>query len=449
MQRDYFASDEARKLDTQLKQMYHKHFDEYSNYIEEAMEHHADPHAKKALRIQAWGELVTFGRYADDCYVDTIELSFKRFETAKPGKYARLYANLGIASSLQGAWLMDKMKTAQAVESLHIHGGEIEFIKSPKKTVLRKTFKKLISPPGRFYACVFSDDSCLSYRDDKGEVHMFNLDISSCDTSHEPDIFYKMRDIVPDRLQREFTNLIKQCERPCIMRSIANPKNKVRLVPKGAFLPSGSVLTTSLNTYACFHFIAHIMSQPVTGISDLVAGAEECGYIITIESCNTYHQLQFLKHSPCFDTKGVLQPVLNLGVLIRSSGQVKGDLPGSRKQSLKRRAQDFQAGLLQSTYPYTRFKMLDNMYQTVGKETKAVRKYFERERRYLATDDDEKQVFRIDDDELYKRYNLTPFEIDMMNLEYGKCGYGMRCANSAIDKILSLDYGLHCTWAGG
>jgi len=446
-QRDYLVSQAAIDLNLLMLLKYEKHFSTYSEFITEALEHHADPHSKRDLRISAWNELVLSGGYAHPVWVYDIQLSFKRNEVSKPGKYARMYANLGITSSLQGAWLMDRLKEAQAMEPIHIHGGEIEFVKAPRKTMLRRTFEKLIDPPGRFYACVFSDDSCLSVRDGD-KVFMYNLDISSCDTSHEPKLFESMQSVMPQYLQEEFANLIRQCEKPCVLRSITNRRNKIKLKPKGAFLPSGSVLTTSLNTFACIHFIANIMSKEFKGEVTIRDGAAECGYIVTVEHCETYHNLQFLKHSPCYDTNGRLQPVLNVGVMLRSSGVVRGDLPGKRKIPLCVRARNYQAGYLQSMYPYTRFDLLDQMLTTVGKTTREVRAYFDREKRYLASEDDEKQIFRVDDDELYKRYELSPIDMDMLNFEFGRIGFEESCTNAAIGKILNRDYGLACLWGG-
>jgi hypothetical protein len=353
-----------------------------------------------------------------------------------------MIGDLGCPASLQGFRITNATKTAMFEEPLNIGGGRIEFCKVPTPSALVSVFEKLINPPGRFFFAYFSDDSCLSYRTKTGEVLRFNVDISSCDASHTSSLFDAYVNIHPPQYQKDARKLVQQCEQAITITNLFNKKEKVTLQPETARLYSGSTITTSINNLACQTIALAISQTDITCKQDVINAARTAGYIVTCDECTNWHFLQFLKHSPVTDTNGDLRALLNLGVLLRLSGSIKGDLPGSRNDSMKSRCDRQQASLLQGAYPNASFKLISRMKAVAGglfdeKNDVITRKALE----YKVVSDNS-DAFFVDDDEVYARYELTELEILQMNDEFGECGYGQFYASEATNKIYRADYGL-------
>jgi hypothetical protein len=423
-----------------LRQLYAGVAGTYSDFFTELEDHYDDPHTKKALRVQAMEEIETEG-HLGGVWVKYITLAFKKFEWAKPGKYPRVYANLGIHSSLLGFRLMEMIKQEQAYHPLQVHGGTITFVKTPTRPLLREAFNNLIDPPGRFYSTVFSDDSCLAIRVGR-DVKYYNLDISSCDASHYHQVFNAFVRIFPETLQDEVQKIVAQTMVDCKIFS-QNGREFIQLRPQGPWLPSGSVLTTSLNTFVVFILIAHITSIENVTEASIVAKAEELGYILTVVPCETYHDLDFLKHFPALSVTGEIEPVLCLGVILRMSGTCKGDLPG--RGPLKPRAEAFQKAILQGAVPYTSYQVIDNMKDKVRHaDDIPIKRELEDLRWKVNFDDDSKVMVTIQDTEIYQRYRLT--DVDIVDLLlFSRMGFEEFMTAPALSLILEKDYGLTCS----
>lgn len=101
------------------------------------------------------------------------------------------------------------------------------------------------------------------------------LDISSCDASHVTGIF----NLFDDALTAGFPELydgsaISRCTNLFTLRNPENEQEYITVKPQGLILPSGSVLTTSINTLAS-RWICFVYSQ--YGME----GVERCGYDVT------------------------------------------------------------------------------------------------------------------------------------------------------------------------
>jgi hypothetical protein len=426
------------KLFLMMQDLYRSSFSEYTCFMTEAEWHHADPHVKKALRVQGYEEVLTLG-VMGTTWVKVIVLSFKKEEYAKPhNKYPRVYANLGIHSSLRGFILMERMKTAMSKHPIFINGGEIAFIKTPSRTNLKHVFDNLIEPKGKFYAPVFSDDSCLSVNQGNRTI-TYNLDISSCDSSHFDIVFDSFEKIFPDSLQDEIKVLTAQCASLCKLYS-ENGIESISLVPQGKFLPSGSVLTTALNTFVVFMLIIQITLLDIITPETIHRAATRLGYILTVEECITYHDIMFLKHFPARDVSGHIQPVLGLGVIARMSGTCKGDLPG--RGPLQPRARSFQKSLLQGAVPYTHYTIIDRMKAKVADADDINLSLADLNLFYKVNfDDDDKIHIKIQDSEIYQRYHLTPYHVQQM-MDFANCGFEEFVSNDALGLILDKDYSL-------
>lgn len=421
-----------------VARQYAPHFNDYTDAIYEAHVHHADPHAKKKLRIQAWDALCD-NSLAGRLWLRSVTYKLKRIEIAKPGKYGRMIGDLGVAASLQGFRLTNALKIAQDSEVIHFDGGYARFIKSPDIQALQEAFDDLISPPGRFVFVFFSDDACYSYRDATGQVHMYNLDISSCDASHGPSIFDRLLSLVPEGQPRaDMQVLVDQCKLPIKLNDCGNHKRKVLLQPVHPRLYSGSTITTSINNVANLSIIAAIRLHPDL---DPVQAAVKAGYIITMDKCSTPEGLQFLKHSPIKRADGSgYAPLLNLGVLLRLSGTCKGDLPG--RGDLDLRARKFQGALLHGVSTHARYRVLDNMRSAFPNCQEQL--YTDAVNRNLSESHcstGATNVTLFDDESVYARYGLNEPEIqELLAFSHGRIGYTY--GGCALSKVLTKDYGL-------
>jgi hypothetical protein len=319
-------------------------------------------------------------------------------------------------------------------------------------------FERLIDPPGRFTFVYFSDDSCLAIRTQAGKILRFNVDISSCDASHTKALFDAYVRIHPERLQADARKLVRQCEQPITVVDLNNKRRKVCLKPLEPRLYSGSTITTAINNLACQLIGLAISEATINCKEDVVAAAEKAGYIVTCIDCEDWHQLQFLKHSPVYDTTGSLQPLLNIGVLLRLSGTAKGDFVGCKGESMKTRVDRQQSGLLQGAYPRAHFPLINRMKKCCeGGDTKKLSAKTARQLQAAIESRLELKVsfsgdeghFSVSSEEVYKRYLLTPLEIAQMDYDFALMGYGGHYASSATNKIFLTDYGLNARYLRG
>jgi len=434
-----------------LSQLYAPYFETYMGMREEARVHHADPHPKRELRMRAYKELVDTGTINLRHWSRTFrgqpvaEGKMKTEEYAKPGKKPRMIVDLSVAASLQGFRLTEMLKTAQSTVTYRVYGGEVQFIKDPSPTTMQEVFTKLISPPGKFYYCYFSDDACLAVRVG-AIVYRYNLDISSCDASHTTALFDALVAVVPEHCKDDMRVLVEQCTYQLAIRSVANRGAKVVIKPLSPRLYSGSTITTAINNLANLGIaVAAITAVLALGPNPtaaqvgaaIIAGARSAGYIVTLDTCDRPEQLQFLKHSPIQDVTGVYRPMLNLGVLLRLSGACKKDLPG--RGAIKPRAQQFQHALLNGLYTGSKFPLLTAMRARVpNKPSKPIQKAVDLllRDRHLAT-----RPVDFTDTEICRRYSLdTAFVAEVQAL--GTVDFEEQIGNAALARVLEVDYGL-------
>lgn len=337
-------------------------YTEYSAYtdsVTEELTHYADAHPKRAARITAHilalqtgtqipGPRVTRGR---------VVAGFK-IELAKIGKVPRIVVDIGVEASLVGAWLAKTIKAAQSTHpyksaSLHAH-----FIPAATYADLKRGFDILRQPTVKYTAIVFSDDACLAVCTPNG-VKWYNLDISSCDKSHGPEVFASLKRSVPPEFRHEVEYLYQQLRTKLLIRNPRDPRQKFYITPRHITLYSGSVLTTCVNTHAVFIIALAIAAADATTTQEIIAAAASVGYIVTCEPATRFEEVQFLKHSPAQDVNGEWQPLMNLGVFLRSAGHVYGDLPHTGHHTLNQRAALQHAAHLKCSWPNTSFPYLD------------------------------------------------------------------------------------------
>jgi len=431
----------------ELKQLASVAFTYYFGINAELEERHADPHQKRLLRIQAYKDLVSTGdigmrlwmreKHVKDGRRPVLVFKQKPDEIIKQSSYPRAIGDFGCPASLQGILLTYALKIGLTKDWI-VDGGTIRFTASPALAKLDDIFERLISPDGRFFAVVFSDDSSLAIRHNN-EIHYYNIDIKKCDGSHGPAVFAALGRLVPCEFADEYAVLIEQLSQCIVVSDVYERRNKVILDPNGPVLWSGSTLTTDINTFVNKILMRHIARRYNPELRSIEDIAAEVGYLVSVERCALPERLQFLKHSPCKDTTGKWRPFLNLGVLFRLSGTCRGDLPG--RGSLEERGRDFQASLLQGAYPYSHCRLLDNMRAAAGVVRPEWTEQVKREIGWKVVEEGYPEYF-IPSENLYRRYGLTVDEMVEVDDVFGKLGHEMHYCCAAMDRILTLDYEL-------
>jgi hypothetical protein len=423
-----------------LRNCYSKYFDDYKGMITEADEHHGDVHPKRALRVHAWNTLLKGERHhiGDHLWLRDVLYKMKKQEWAKHGKVPRMIGDLGVSASLQGFRVTKFLKEAMSSEPFLYAGGTIYFCMKPTFDDLSYVFSELLYPTRRFFFVYFSDDACYAINTKDG-VFRANLDISACDASHGPAVFGAYPHLVDGVPREDLTVLVEQCMLPIRVYDLANPKSYVKLQPLVPKLYSGSTITTSINNFANIMIAVSIGECCADNETTIIAAAAAAGYIITVEACEVFEDIQFLKHSPTLDIHGIWRPLLNPGVLLRLSGVAKGDLPGTG--DIKTRGRKFQSALLQGTYPLASFPLINQMRCTAGETDAASMRAVNRQLAHSHFGL-EKETFHYHAQDVYRRYRLTVAQSEHLDTTFGRATQGEQFSSEAVDLILKKDYGL-------
>lgn len=419
-------------------------FESFGEMDNELREYAHRKHQKRKLRIRAYKSIIDSGDLFHKTFNRRVTGKVKRAEIAKPGKATRLINDLTCEGSLLCGFVADQLKQCMAAYTEREY---FQFIKSPNLDLLKITFDKLLCPEEQMFFPFFSDDSCVSIRCTDG-IFMANVDISSCDGSHGKIVFDLLRQVtaLDTRIHRYVDGAIKQCEMPLTLSSAAS-KQKVVLKPNAPTLYSGSTLTTLINNFANIAIAHAIHGRLRDGLKksdceELVRiAAESAGYIVTVQVCDTYHELQFLKHSPCKTVLGTIVPVLNLGVILRALGCCWGDLPTYKKQFHRK------LSFAERAYMYNTSQVQCYTNCATHSILATLRRRFAHKDR-IACDDasylldtltGDQSHHHVHDTELALRYGLTVADVEELShaLEHDAM-----INITASRAILALDYGL-------
>jgi hypothetical protein len=294
--------------------------------------------------------------------------------------------------------------------------------------------------PDLEFVC-FGDDGTFSVRIGT-RIFRFNSDISSADCSYTPALFHLLEQLFPEKARHLARRLTRQCMLAMKIRDCNDRRRCVVLKPRMPVLYSGSTLTTIINTLANF-LIAIAISEAlaagqITCPNDIILAVRRAGYVITLQTCEEFEDVQFLKHSPVRDTAGNWKPMLNFGVLMRASGMCFFDLPG--RGPLLPRALAFQRGLLQGAYPYANCKLLQSLWKGVGDGPVEVAA--KKEFAYKVMHAETYPPYTVDEDSFALRYRLTRVELDYLCELTSNYSVGYSINTTAVGKILMKDYDL-------
>lgn len=399
------------------------------------------PHMKRRLRVECHKDIYDSGDVGKPVWTfgGTMTLKMKVGEYAKPPsekKYPRVICDLGCPNSLMAGMYAKRLKAFVAENEFLIHNTSVSFISTPDPKVVARSFELLRDSSTKRTMIIFSDDSCISIRKD-GVVKFFNMDISSCDSSHTEallnlmfDCSYAPVEIMAAIRAQAFSN--------ARIKSVDN-KYSCTLRVLEFYLQSGISITTILNNFAQFLIAYALEMADAIDSAGVIAAAANAGYIVTLEECNKIEDLQFLKMSPTFNTDGELTASLNLGVILRASGNCKHELPG--QGSWVDRATQQQTALMTGLFSGIDYPPLEKLNPGVPiTGVTDIRGISGALDRMLEVEGMVKEKYLRSD--IYRRYDLSDWEIDELEEYIALSEFGTTVYCSAATKILQKDYGL-------
>ena len=400
-------------------------------------------HPKRRLRQKAARDIHFSGKKYHKTRVRRVNYKLKPHELLAAEKYPRAIGDLTCPGSTMGGYIMDTIKMVFAIPFV-IGSASCRFVKCPDISVLREVFHCLMYTPGLYFV-FFSDDSCIGMDCLDGRL-VANLDISACDGSNFDPVFDLLRSVmdVDARFSFDIAGIFAQCLLPFIVHSV-NYAQRIVFRPLGQVLYSGSVLTTCINNMAntlIFLSIVKKMNGKVWSKQDSIRmikeAAEEVGFILKVDICDTYSQIQFLKHSPAL-VSGEIVPYLNLGVWLRGCGTCVGDLPvvkGHKKgeKSYSVRAAAYNSDVIKSRIHAGKHVIASAFQHLVVDTTVGA----SAEEYSLSTNGCD--TF-IPTEELALRYGVTPTAIEELGHLISKMDTRQKLTSDTIDRIFAKDYG--------
>lgn len=303
------------------------------------------PHPKRKLREAHLAELRSEGQVVHDCGgIESVKVKMKPNERAKQGKKPRSIVDLGRGNLLTGR-VLELAKAA--LMSLNGDRYDFHYCKEATYDGVKGAFSFLLESPRPLRCIAFSDDACCTLQCADGDFR-FNLDIKNCDNTHSYGFLRALGNLDVGVGATQWKAAFRQLTLPFKLKT---RRDRLTVKQMEATLMSGSVTTTFVNTCAVALMWlrisqAHRGSYTRSEVRELLPGwCRQAGYEVTIEACQCMEELQFLKNSPGMTDEG-LEIYQNLGVLLRTSGVYKHDVPG--RGSLQDRARAAQAGLIGS-----------------------------------------------------------------------------------------------------
>jgi hypothetical protein len=392
------------------------------------------PHSKRALRESAYHDIEIDGSYGRDAWLSSVVFKLKKDEIAKFNKYGRIIVDLKIPASLQGAQWANDMKHYMGDRDVVLKNCLYHFVTKPSPDRIKYVFETCLSSTYTMVMFVFSDDAIFAHKSLKG-WKQYNLDFSSCDSSHTSCLFLSMFNVLncPSDLRLAY---IKQIMADVIVKNPYGGKEKIRFKPTSMYLQSGITITTLVNSYAWFLCFLKMTNETINCVDDVVTSCEGLGYIVTYEECNQPEDMTFLKSNPvlCLCCNEY-QPLMNLGVIFRASGTCKGSLKG--KGNINLRAIKFQSEVMNGLCC-----TIDNTILNRLNPRQSSHKYIDENsamRNMLHTG----VKHTYSNEALFKRYGLDSLELQILDADVEAVSHpGRICYSVSVAKILKKDYGL-------
>jgi len=287
-------------------------------------------HQKRALR-QAIQKFRWNARLDPLDYHRSIKLCVKK-EWAKPGKASRLFASYA-DGCLLGPEFPDFLKLGLfGFTKVTRFGILFEVLTlsvcTPETLGLAFEYLRLAptSPMPTVVTVVYSDDAVVATN--IGSTRWYNVDKVSKDSSAQEFEFFIMEELLKQLDLEAAKALVDQCRLPFEFMTTRGPCRIETPYPREG---SGTVLTTVLNHVdntifglSISAFKNELRRGDVMAAMKLAAFAH--GHDISVEGCDVFEKVQFVKRSPVMLVDGSWSFMTNLGCRYRSLGTCDGDL---------------------------------------------------------------------------------------------------------------------------
>jgi hypothetical protein len=417
------------------------------------LENHTHPKFKERLRaVLEWQEDSSIG--ADN--LRKVEGKFKQWESAKPGKYGRLFVSLGVQAAIYCPIIPTVMKEAMSTGWVRLTNQCQErvltqettlwcqFVGSPTKAELTQLFREVYEKslvPYTVIFVVFSDDAIMLHNDGNC-IRKSNVDIASCDQSIGPAmfalgaIFQAKLGFDPDRSKI----LIRNCRAEMAVYNPANRQEYATFRPKVPCLYSGTVLTTPTNTIGSLCIGVSYLLGVVDGWS-IEKAASMVGFAVTNDECPHFEDLQFLKHSPCLDSQGDWHAVLNITTVLRRYGQYKGEPPAGFPNNWEDRWCEVNAGLARTQSTPVVAALLERFPPRISK-TKAEHLFDHYLLDSIYADAVGDTSIQLDVNSYCLRYRIPVADLDDLCSLLRGVEFGSVITHDVLNLMFAKDYGL-------
>ena len=408
--------------------------------IAEGMIRNAEkPHNKRKRRISSLGELHSEGKFHSNCILRKerrkVKGQIKTNETIPNSTRPRMTIDMSTPGSLVLGEIVDAIKTAFG--EVIVGRCRLSFAMEPSNSEIARLLTRLIYPEYDVEYVYFSDDACVAFKDREGKWQRANVDIKSCDGSHSRAVFDMLVRIVGNNPSISKQVKLALSQLMCTLYigyTGRHPKNSKKhrqtafLEPVFPVLYSGSVLTTIINNIAnC------LIGLGIYKHRDVKLGAKDAGYEVKVVPVVKIEDYQFLKMSPFLTDLGQIGVFLNLGVILRLFGKIRGDLPGSG--DVTRRAYRFNCQImsgLRYSGDSSLYQLLCDKFppQDLGLRIKLpgsleIVKF--------------NVTFKVPDRVLEARYGLGSYDEFLQLLR--SAGPGSLISHKFVDTCMKIDYG--------
>lgn len=422
-----------------------------------------EPHPKKLERLRMNAGVLQSGV---GCLVNSVTASVKDEIAKNGGKMPRVYMGYD-RGVMYAPNIPERFK--ERINGFHYFTiGRLELLiivyAKPKSSELEKLFEALIRAwsmqHDHLCVAIYSDDSCYSGKI-SGVPFGFNVDISSCDSSNGPPIFF-LTIMMMSKIDPVFAEqLMEQCCKPIKIVHPTDSQYNFELLLPTAFEGSGTVLTTCLNHVASILIaasVAHVLHNKTIVSSEEVGiciqrGAALVGHKVTTASIEVDGQLQpsrfqFLKISPMLCTHKItrekkLVPTRNIGSIIKSFGKLTTDMEGYQvgmpadvfsRLTYAERFDKFFGSVILGYKNEPSSPILDALRTRFQTVTPVEMSGFT-----LVEKDIDYSMYVVDSTDLYNRYSISDYDTivnDLIDLQLGDiCD-----KDPVLETIMKVDY---------
>lgn len=399
------------------------------------------PHPKRAIRVPAWYEIVENAAFFITTTIKNIALSVKKFEWARVRKYARGVYDLTVVGSIYGGWITDIFKTTISQHDYVRNDCLFRFVKSATADALHSAFTLVSSGYWDMVYLAHSDDALIVIKH-QGVLYYYDVDISSCESSHFS-IFQSLYRLIPDDwwLKLLITQLLKQLVSNVKIENPSNPREFVILKVNTPILFSGTTLTTIINTMA--HMLAYTIlnvlitnSTSCDNTGEIMQAGRLAGYVFTVTRNTVLERATFLKTYHTI-VDGEVRIAQALGVLFRTIGTCRGDFPSPHSGTLAERAGAYNQALISGFKHSGNTSVLRCMQEKwSGFKTVKLRR---EDVRYVELDIGSAD---IPDTALLNRYGATQQELMEFLELYRGCRPGALIRTHFSARVIQYDYSL-------